>query len=137
MRGFEDIDSKGHFSAKKGFFWVKPPQGGHKKFGVKIKSKMNSAQSNYSECKFSAKSNNFKTIAIIRSNPSVSIAISEIQNHFHQNLRGALLPLGQLSPGMSRGFRKPKKLALKWQEGGYITAKIDFRLFYIENILDI
>ena len=32
MRGFEDIGSKGHFSAKKGGFWAKNPLGrGHKK----------------------------------------------------------------------------------------------------------
>ena len=31
MRGFEDIGSKGHFSAKKGGFGVTPPRGGHKK----------------------------------------------------------------------------------------------------------
>ena len=60
MRGFEDIGSKGHFSAKKGGFWVKtPPRGVTKFFWVKITSKMNSAPSNYSECKFSAKSDNF------------------------------------------------------------------------------
>ena len=28
MRGFEDIGSKGHFSAKKGVFWAKIPPGG-------------------------------------------------------------------------------------------------------------
>ena len=55
MRGFEDIGSKGHFSAKKGGFWVKTVIF----LGVKITSKMNSAPSNYSECKFSAKSDNF------------------------------------------------------------------------------
>ena len=39
--------------------WKCPP-GGHKNFfGVKITSKMNSVPSNYSECKISAKSNNF------------------------------------------------------------------------------
>ena len=59
MRGFKDIGSKGHFSAKKGFFGVNPPRGVTKKFWVKITSKMNSAPSNYSECKFSAKSDNF------------------------------------------------------------------------------
>ena len=61
MRGFEDIGSKGHFSVKKGGFWVKnPPRRGVTKFFlVKITSKMNSAPSNYSECKFSAKSDNF------------------------------------------------------------------------------
>ena len=60
MRGFEDIGSKGHFSAKKGGLGVKnPPRGGHKKFWVKITSKMNSAPSNYSDCKFSAKFDNF------------------------------------------------------------------------------
>ena len=33
MRGFKDIGPKGHFSAKKGGFWVKkPPQGVHKIF---------------------------------------------------------------------------------------------------------
>ena len=63
MRGFEDIGSKGHFSAKK-VFWGQPPLGGHKIFQVKITSKMNSAPSNYSECKFTAKSDNF-TITII------------------------------------------------------------------------
>ena len=60
MRGFEDIGSKGHFSAKKGGFGVKkPPRGVSKFFLVKITSEMNSAPSNYSECKFSAKSDNF------------------------------------------------------------------------------
>ena len=34
MRGFEDIGSKGHFSAKKGGFWVQNPpgEGSQKKF---------------------------------------------------------------------------------------------------------
>ena len=60
MRGFEDIGSKGHFSAKKGDFGVKKtPRGVKNFFGVKITSKMNSAPSNYSKCKFSAKSDNF------------------------------------------------------------------------------
>ena len=60
MRGFKDIGSNGHFSAKKGGFWVKKtPRGSQNFFGVKITSKMNSAPSNYSECKFSAKSDNF------------------------------------------------------------------------------
>ena len=60
MRGFEDIVSKGHFQSKGGGFGVKkPPRGNHKKLWVKITSKMNSAPSNYSECKFSAKSDNF------------------------------------------------------------------------------
>ena len=60
MRGFEDIGSKGHFSAKKGGFWVKTPLGGSQIFfWVKITSKMKSAPANYSECKFSAKSDNF------------------------------------------------------------------------------
>ena len=61
MRGFEDIGSNGHFSAKKGGLGVKkPPIGGiTKKFWVEITSKMNSAPSNYSECKFSAKFDNF------------------------------------------------------------------------------
>ena len=60
MRGFEDIGSKGNFSAKKGGFGVKTPLGEvTKNFGGKITSKMNSAPSNYSECKFSAKSDNF------------------------------------------------------------------------------
>ena len=37
-----------------------PPLGGHKNFfWVNITSKMNPAPSNYSECKFSAKSDNF------------------------------------------------------------------------------
>ena len=52
MRGFEDIGSKGHFSAKKGGL-------GSKIFRNIITSKMNSAPSDYSECKFSAESNNF------------------------------------------------------------------------------
>ena len=103
MRGFKDIGSNGHFSAKKGFFGYKNPLGGSKIFfdpiffywsskwygdltsckksdhrggfdnlrvkmppmwsqklvWVKITSKMKSAPSNYSDCKFSAKSNNF------------------------------------------------------------------------------
>ena len=37
MRGFEDIDSKGHFSAKKGGFWVKNPMGGKREFFSKIR----------------------------------------------------------------------------------------------------
>ena len=41
-------------------FW-----GSQKPFWVKITSKMNSAPSNYSECKFPAKSDNFQKIAII------------------------------------------------------------------------
>ena len=36
-----------------------PPRWTQKLFWGKIKSKMNSAPSNYSECKFSAKSDNF------------------------------------------------------------------------------
>ena len=32
MRGFEDIGSKGHISAKKGGFWVTPPGEGSQKF---------------------------------------------------------------------------------------------------------
>ena len=41
-------------------FWgVKSPQGSKQLFGVKITSKIKSAPSNYSECKFSAKSDNF------------------------------------------------------------------------------
>ena len=60
MHGFEDIGSKGHFSVKKEGFWVKNPLGGSQNFvWVKITSKMKSALSNYSECKFSAKSDNF------------------------------------------------------------------------------
>ena len=60
MRGFEDIGSKKTFFSKKGGFWGQPPpRGGHTKFWVKITSKMNSAPSNYSECKFSAKFDNF------------------------------------------------------------------------------
>ena len=59
MRGFKDIGSKGHFSAKKGGLGSKNPLGGHNFFWVKITSKMNSAPSNDSECKFSAKSDNF------------------------------------------------------------------------------
>ena len=61
MHGFENIGSKGHFSAKKGGgFGSKTPLGrGHKNFWVERTSKMNSAPSNYSECKFSAKSDNF------------------------------------------------------------------------------
>ena len=60
MRGFKDIGAKGHFSAKKGVFGSKTPLGrGHKKIWVKRTSKINSAPSNYSECKFSAKSDNF------------------------------------------------------------------------------
>ena len=37
MRGFEDIGSKGHFSAKKGFFGPKPPLGGEREFFSKIR----------------------------------------------------------------------------------------------------
>ena len=59
MHGFEDIGSKGHFSAKKGVFGSKTLKGSQKNFGVKRTTKMNSAPSNYSECKFSAKSDNF------------------------------------------------------------------------------
>ena len=61
MRGFKDIGAKGHFSAKKGGFWVENPprEGSQKTLWVKRTSKMNSAPSNYSECKFSAKSDNF------------------------------------------------------------------------------
>ena len=59
MRGFKDIVSKGHFSAKKGVWGSNPPREVTILFGVKITSKMNSAHSNYSECKFSAKSDNF------------------------------------------------------------------------------
>ena len=60
MRGFEDMGSKGHFQPKRGVLGQKnPPRGVTKFFGVKITSKMNSAPSNYSECKFSAKSDNF------------------------------------------------------------------------------
>ena len=62
MRGFEDIGSKGLFQPKRGFFKSKPPlRGGGSQnfFWVKITSKMKSAPSNYSECKFSAKSDNF------------------------------------------------------------------------------
>ena len=61
MRGFEDIGSKGHFSVKKGGFGVNPPPLGGitKKVWVKITSKINSVPSNYSECNFSAKSDNF------------------------------------------------------------------------------
>ena len=41
-------------------FWgVKIPPGGQNKFGGQITSKMNSAPSKYSVCRFSAKSNNF------------------------------------------------------------------------------
>ena len=36
MRGFEDIGSKGDFSAKKGGFWAKIPPGGQTKFFSKI-----------------------------------------------------------------------------------------------------
>ena len=60
MHGFKDIGAKGHFSAKKGVLGSKTPgQGSQKNFWVKRTSKMNSAPSNYSECKFSAKSDNF------------------------------------------------------------------------------
>ena len=45
---------------------VKISQSGSQKISrVKITSKMNSAQSSYSECKFSAKSNSFYKITII------------------------------------------------------------------------
>ena len=37
MRGFEDIGSKGHFSAKKGCFGVKTPLGGKREFFSKIR----------------------------------------------------------------------------------------------------
>ena len=37
MRGFEDIGSKGHFSAKKGGFWAKNPPGGKREFFSKIR----------------------------------------------------------------------------------------------------
>ena len=37
MRSFEDIGSKGHFSAKKGGFWVKTPLGGKREFFSKIR----------------------------------------------------------------------------------------------------
>ena len=37
MRGFEDIGSKGHFSAKKGGFWAKKPMGGKREFFSKIR----------------------------------------------------------------------------------------------------
>ena len=37
MRGFEDIGSKGHFSAKKVFFWAKNPLGGKREFFSKIR----------------------------------------------------------------------------------------------------
>ena len=47
-------------------FWgLKYPQGVPTLLGVKITSNMNSASSNYSECKFSAKSGNLKKITII------------------------------------------------------------------------
>ena len=66
MRGFEDIGSKGHFLAKKEGFWGQPPLGEvTKKFWVKITSKMNSAPSNYSECKFSAEPDKFKKSTIL------------------------------------------------------------------------
>ena len=64
QRCLEDIGSKVHFQPKRGFLGTKTPLGGAARgsqqlFGVKITSKMKSAPSNYSECKFSAKSNNF------------------------------------------------------------------------------
>ena len=60
MLGFEDIGSKGHFfSQKGGRLGVKTPPRGAQFFKVKITSKMNSEPSNYSECKFFAKSDNF------------------------------------------------------------------------------
>ena len=37
MRGFEDIGSKGHFSAKKGGFWAKTPLEGKREFFSKIR----------------------------------------------------------------------------------------------------
>ena len=37
MRGFEDIGSKGHFSAKKGFLGSKTPLGGKREFFSKIR----------------------------------------------------------------------------------------------------
>ena len=37
MRGFEDIGSKGHFSAKKGGFGAKTPLGGKREFFSKIR----------------------------------------------------------------------------------------------------
>ena len=59
------------FFSQKGVFWGQKPPGGQPLggsqifLGVKITSKMKSEPSNYSECKFSAKSDNFKKIAII------------------------------------------------------------------------
>ena len=56
---------KSPFFSQKGFFGYKNPPGGQplggsqKFFRVKTTSKMNSTPSNYSECKFSAKSDNF------------------------------------------------------------------------------
>ena len=65
MRGFEDIGSKGHFSAKKGCFlgqppWGQPLGGSQKNFRVKITSKMNSAPSNYSSANFQQNLTTFK-----------------------------------------------------------------------------
>ena len=59
--GFQRYRLKRPFlSQKGGFLGPKPTWGGvTKNFWVERTSKMNSAPSNYSECKFSAKSDNF------------------------------------------------------------------------------
>ena len=61
--GVQMIQAQKSIFSQKRFFGYKnplgvPPRGGQL-FGVKITSKMKSTPSNYSECKFSAKSNNF------------------------------------------------------------------------------
>ena len=67
MRDFEDIGSKGHFSAEKGFFWVKPPpRGNHKKI---------LAQNNIK--------NEFSTIKLLRVQIFSKIW-QLLKNHYHR-----------------------------------------------------
>ena len=70
MRGFEDIDSKGHFQPKRVFFWVKnPPK------GVTIFLGHNNIK------------NEFSTIKLFRAHIFSKIR-QLLKNHYHFNIFG-------------------------------------------------
>ena len=80
MRGFEDIGSKGHFSAKKGGFWGQTPPRGHNFFF--------GGQNNIK--------NEFSTIKLLGMQIFIKIC-QLLKNHYHRgifNIFGTKMPLG-------------------------------------------
>ena len=83
MRGFKDIGSKGHFSAKKGGFRVKPPWGGVTKIFLDQKNIKNE----------------FSTIKLLRVQIFSKIW-QLLKNHYHRGIfnifGGKKAPQGEL-----------------------------------------